>query len=145
MAMGAHCISENARRAATLGQTVKCLCYNRMSGIGTRATFSRQSRQVRKEATVTGSCVCSGFPVPGLFLHSNQAGRISGRPALTLFSLLHTLGTRSKLPEGRLDILFYILQNGRFYSGAIIEQAASRENQRFGDLCPAPPSYQSRP
>jgi hypothetical protein len=35
------------------------------------ATYSRQPRQVRKEATVTGSCVCSEFPVPGyyLFLH----------------------------------------------------------------------------
>lgn len=32
------------------------------------ATYSRQPRQVRKEATVTGSCVCSEFPVPGLFL-----------------------------------------------------------------------------
>jgi hypothetical protein len=31
------------------------------------ATYSRQPRQVRKEATVTGSCVCSGSPVPGLF------------------------------------------------------------------------------
>src|SRR5580700_3567607 len=30
------------------------------------ATYSRQPRQVRKEATVTGSCVCSGSPVPGL-------------------------------------------------------------------------------
>src|SRR5689334_15654396 len=29
------------------------------SGTGTRATQSRQPRQVRKEATVTGSCVCS--------------------------------------------------------------------------------------
>jgi hypothetical protein len=36
------------------------------------ATHSRQPRQVRKEATVTGSCVCSGVPVPGLIvcLHS---------------------------------------------------------------------------
>ena len=33
-----------------------------------RATHSRQPRQVRKEATVTGSCVCSGSPVPGFFL-----------------------------------------------------------------------------
>jgi len=33
-----------------------------MSGIGTRATQSRQPRQVRKEATVTGQCVCSGRP-----------------------------------------------------------------------------------
>ena len=31
------------------------------------ATYSRQPRQVRKEATVTGSCVCSEVPVPGLF------------------------------------------------------------------------------
>ena len=31
------------------------------------ATYSRQPRQVRKEATVTGSYVCSGFPVPGFF------------------------------------------------------------------------------
>src|ERR1700687_2635502 len=30
-----------------------------------RATFSRQPRQVRKEATVTVSFVCSGAPVPG--------------------------------------------------------------------------------
>jgi hypothetical protein len=38
-----------------------------------RATSSRQPRQVRKEATVTGSCVCSGVPVPGLisFFPSN--------------------------------------------------------------------------
>jgi hypothetical protein len=31
------------------------------------ATYSRQPRQVRKEATVTGSCVCSESPVPDLF------------------------------------------------------------------------------
>jgi hypothetical protein len=31
------------------------------------ATYSRQPRQVRKEATVTGSCVCSESPVPGYF------------------------------------------------------------------------------
>ena len=35
------------------------------------ATYSRQPRQVRKEATVTGSCVCSEVPVPDLiFIHS---------------------------------------------------------------------------
>jgi hypothetical protein len=33
-----------------------------------RATFSRQPRQVRKEATVTGSFVCSGPPVPDFCL-----------------------------------------------------------------------------
>ena len=36
------------------------------------ATYSRQPRQVRKEATVTGSCVCSGSPVPGLFCFLSQ-------------------------------------------------------------------------
>ena len=36
-----------------------------------RATHSRQPRQVRKEATVTGSCVCSGSPVPD-FLPSKR-------------------------------------------------------------------------
>ena len=36
------------------------------------ATYSRQPRQVRKEATVTGSCVCSGPPVPGLFFDHRQ-------------------------------------------------------------------------
>jgi len=38
------------------------------------ATHSRQPRQVRKEATVTGSCVCSEFPVPDLIFHNNLAG-----------------------------------------------------------------------
>jgi len=37
------------------------------------ATFSRQPRQVRKEATVTGSDVCSESPVSGLFF-STVAG-----------------------------------------------------------------------
>ena len=31
------------------------------------ATYSRQPRQVRKEATVTGSCVCSESPVSDYF------------------------------------------------------------------------------
>ena len=31
------------------------------------ATYSRQPRQVRKEATVTGSCVCSECPVSDFF------------------------------------------------------------------------------
>ena len=34
------------------------------------ATYSRQPRQVRKEATVTGSCVCSEPPVPDFFADS---------------------------------------------------------------------------
>src|SRR3984893_4232258 len=36
------------------------------------ATYSRQPRQVRKEATVTGSCVCSEVPVPGLLFFLQQ-------------------------------------------------------------------------
>src|SRR6266851_514430 len=59
------------------------------------ATYSRQPRQVRKEATVTGSCVCSGSPVPGLFFRS--VGRTlllirrPGRPHKSLHSLYHSL------------------------------------------------------
>ena len=41
------------------------------------ATYSRQPRQVRKEATVTGSCVCSEVPVPDLFFSQ----RISSCPS----------------------------------------------------------------
>src|SRR4051812_22280816 len=36
------------------------------------ATFSRQPRQVRKEATVTGSDVCSESPVPDLSFPANN-------------------------------------------------------------------------
>src|SRR3981189_1402220 len=42
-----------------------------------RATFSRQPRQVRKEATVTGSFVCSGAPVPGFSLPGARVWRWS--------------------------------------------------------------------
>src|ERR1051326_2582146 len=34
---------------------------------GSRATHSCEPRQVRKEATVAGSCVCSGLPGAWLF------------------------------------------------------------------------------
>ena len=39
------------------------------------ATYSRQPRQVRKEATVTGSCVCSESPVPDLFFSTANLPR----------------------------------------------------------------------
>ena len=47
-----------------------------------RATFSRQPRQVRKEATVTGSFVCSGPPVPDFFclLREARGGATAPRP-----------------------------------------------------------------
>ena len=50
------------------GSTEPLLGFARMIQVRHRshATYSRQPRQVRKEATVTGSCVCSGSPVPGL-------------------------------------------------------------------------------
>jgi hypothetical protein len=41
------------------------------------ATYSRQPRQVRKEATVTGSCVCSESPVPGLLLFPTRLAGIT--------------------------------------------------------------------
>src|SRR5438128_719102 len=40
------------------------------------ATYSRQPRQVRKEATVTGSYVCSGSPVPDLLLSHKAQGLV---------------------------------------------------------------------
>jgi len=46
-----------------------------------RATHSRQPRQVRKEATVTSSGVCSGIPVPGFFYFCDGFGG-RGRPPL---------------------------------------------------------------
>jgi hypothetical protein len=50
------------------GSTEPLLGFARMIQVRHRshATYSRQPRQVRKEATVTGSCVCSESPVPGL-------------------------------------------------------------------------------
>jgi hypothetical protein len=45
------------------------------------ATFSRQPRQVRKEATVTGSDVCSEAPVSD-FLHQPSLGFV---PLITGF------------------------------------------------------------
>ena len=52
-----------------------------------RATYSRQPRQVRKEATVTGSCVCSESPVPGLFSFHT---RCSSVPPITKIDPLFT-------------------------------------------------------
>src|SRR5882762_1627304 len=51
------------------------------------ATSSRQPRQVRKEATVTGSCLCSGPPVSGFFLFASRSGRGHLLDRLTLFGL----------------------------------------------------------
>jgi hypothetical protein len=50
------------------------------------ATYSRQPRQVRKEATVTGSCVCSEFPVPDFILFDSCFPRFRGfrSPKFTL-------------------------------------------------------------
>ena len=60
----------------------------RITGVRHRfhATSSRQPRQVRKEATVTGSCVCSGPPVSGFFLFQTPS-RGSTLDRLTLFVL----------------------------------------------------------
>ena len=51
------------------------------------ATYSRQPRQVRKEATVTGSCVCSEVPVPDFFPQvSFGSSRTSDYPLLHSFT-----------------------------------------------------------
>ena len=44
------------------------------------ATYSRQPRQVRKEATVTGSCVCSESPVPGYFFSLFRLSSLLSNP-----------------------------------------------------------------
>jgi hypothetical protein len=56
------------------------------------ATFSRQPRQVRKEATVTGSFVCSESPVPDLFAFDHRL-RITalGSSARNLYTSFTTL------------------------------------------------------
>ncbi len=58
------------RLAMRPSRPASALAFVRMIQVRHRshATHSRQPRQVRKEATVTGSCVCSGSPVPGLIL-----------------------------------------------------------------------------
>jgi len=52
------------------------------------ATYSRQPRQVRKEATVTSSCVCSEVPVPDLIFPTAhlQHFRTSDYPLLHSFT-----------------------------------------------------------
>ena len=50
-----------ARSGAIVNARMKQVRYR------SHATYSRQPRQVRKEATVTGSYVCSEVPVPDFF------------------------------------------------------------------------------
>ena len=59
--------SGQAASAPTRAFRLKPIADARMIWVRYRshATYSRQTRQVRKEATVTGSCVCSEFPVSG--------------------------------------------------------------------------------
>src|ERR1700675_4275463 len=71
------------------GSTEPLLGFARMIQVRHRshATYSRQPRQVRKEATVTGSCVCSGSPVPGLFF-STVLARFHASPPSTFTNSL---------------------------------------------------------
>src|SRR5450631_211154 len=84
--------------ATFLARRLDRLLNARMTAVGhrSRATYSRQPRQVRKEATVTSSCVCSGPPVPDLLL----------LPLLSVH-LVHT-SSRQKLT---LDIRCPVSQN----------------------------------
>ena len=69
------------------------------------ATYSRQPRQVRKEATVTGSCVCSESPVPDLFCSpvflfsfssfGSSYGGASDLPITKIYTSLKTLCARN--------------------------------------------------
>ena len=59
-----------------------------------RATYSRQPRQVRKEATVTGSCVCSEPPVPGFVFGSsrNMPADFNNQVRVRLYEMFVELG-----------------------------------------------------
>jgi len=71
-----------------------------------RATHSRQPRQVRKEATVTSSCVCSGSPVSDFFVSRKSVQS----PAEQLNSLLPAFSLN------KLDIACSVRQNSKFIS-----------------------------
>jgi hypothetical protein len=60
------------------------------------ATYSRQPRQVRKEATVTGSYVCSRSPVPGLFVSTSESPALLITKIYTSFT---TLFARNDFPS----------------------------------------------
>ena len=75
-----------------------------------RATHSRQPRQVRKEATVTSSCVCSGSPVSGFLVLLKSVQKSIQRPAEQLNSLL------SAFSLNKLDIACSVRQNSKFIS-----------------------------
>ena len=77
------------------------------------ATYSRQPRQVRKEATVTGSCVCSGSPVPGLFLLS-----LAAEPTLHL--LYNSLRKKSLATASNLSSLSNSARISRFKACAVV-------------------------
>src|ERR1700676_2399798 len=78
------------------GSTEPLLGFARMIQVRHRshATYSRQPRQVRKEATVTGSCVCSGSPVPGFFFPQSWPSftPLRHRPLPTLYNSLRKRG-----------------------------------------------------
>jgi hypothetical protein len=75
-----------------------------------RATHSRQPRQVRKEATVTSSCVCSGSPVSGFFISLKSVRKSIQGPAEQLNSLVPTFSLN------KLDIACPVRQNSKFIS-----------------------------
>src|SRR5712692_2703687 len=95
-----------------------------------RATRSRQPRQVRKEATVTGSCVCSGSPVPD-FLTRGSTG--AGIALLTPSSW--TLGVQCL----KITSLNFLPEK------STSEPTRARQDQRPRHLCPASPVDERRP
>src|ERR1700676_3075605 len=84
------------------GSTEPLLGFARMIQVRHRshATYSRQPRQVRKEATVTGSCVCSGSPVPDLifwFTWARSVANPADRHRINLYTPVTTLCARRRL------------------------------------------------
>jgi len=72
------------------------------------ATYSRQPRQVRKEATVTGSYVCSESPVPDLFLFHSNTPKVP-KPPITWFYVLLPLFSQ----EMPFRLIYRVRSRGR--------------------------------
>ncbi len=67
------------------------------------ATYSRQPRQVRKEATVTGSCVCSEFPVPDLLFPRKRSIVLTPSDYGNLHFVYHSF-RKKRFPEHPLGV-----------------------------------------
>ena len=101
-----------------------------------RATSSRQPRQVRKEATVTGSCVCSGPPVSGFFDFAARSGEVIDWTALlsSACSPSHRCSSRmpSKTAAAGLSLLSPVPACSDRFTAFCKEHGRLEPSKRFG-------------